>query len=178
MTEELATIADRLQDAEYLHVLLETLPIYGSFGGTALLLFAVMLKNQPFRLIALSIMLLSALSFYPHLHNRKLAQAHMLAVKTPGEGQQITTQTRLRASSHWAYLALAASCILTLSIRRGRVGKALLAVTVAGAMAVCLLSVRLHIRDAEILYPNINLGPGTEAEVVPPGLPGLPGTQP
>lgn len=175
MIEALKMITDRLRDAEYLHVLLETLPAYGILGGTLLLVLAVALKDNRFRIIALSITLVSSLSFYPQLQNRKLAEGPMLEVSSAEKGKLITAQTKLRASKQWAYLGLAAGCLLTLATRRTKIGSALLALTVVGGMAVSLLSTWLHIKDTEILHPNVKLGPGTEIEVVPPGLPG---TQP
>lgn len=178
MTDQLQKTIDRLQDAEYLHVLLETAPVYGIFAGLLLLTVALGMKNFRFQALALGLICIASLTSYPQLANRKLAEQPVLEAKSAADGSRIKAQTELRASKQWAYLSLAFACLVTIATRKAKVGQIILGLTLVGSIGVGLLSIWLHIQDTEILYPNIGSGPTPRAEVLPEKLPNLPSKLP
>ena len=68
------------------------------------------------------------------------------------------------------YILLAIACVLSVLARRSKAGPLVLWVTMAGSVGVVLMTAWLHMKESEIQHPNIRLGPGTEAEIIPPDL--------
>ena len=61
---------DLLQKPEYIHVVLNHLPIYGTILGALALAISLMLRSRAAQVTALTITLVAAASAYPVLHQR------------------------------------------------------------------------------------------------------------
>jgi len=169
MIDQLKLLATRLRDAEYLHVFLETFPLYGILFGTLFFVLAFVLKDAKIQMAGLGVIFVAALMSWPQLKNRSLAEPHMKEVRSAEYGKRIEEQTLRRSSVQWAYFVLAVGCVLTFVTKKSKAGPLVLGLTVAGAGACVLLSAWLHMKEAEILHPNINLGPGVDVKVLPKG---------
>jgi hypothetical protein len=62
------TLTEHLQEPEYLHVLLNPLPVYGLFMGTLGLMFGFAFRSRPARVLAMSLILLASASAWPVYH--------------------------------------------------------------------------------------------------------------
>jgi len=166
MVDQLQILAERLRDAEFLHIVLEGVSLYGLLFGLIFFVASFALKEQKIQLIALAVIGLSALISIPHMKNRRLAESHMIEIR-PSYSKRISDHTELRASRQIAYYAVAIGAVLTVVTRKSKAGPLVMWLTIAGAGCVFLMGLWLHMKEAEILQPNILLGPGTEAVIKP-----------
>ncbi len=63
--EELRQILATLKQPEYVHILLNPIPVYGTIAGAVALVTGLILKSRPAQLVALLLILLSTLSVWP-----------------------------------------------------------------------------------------------------------------
>src|SRR4051812_32408016 len=61
----IATILQELQQPEYIHVLINPLPVYGLTGGLIGLLIAICQRSRPATIAALMVVFVSAASAWP-----------------------------------------------------------------------------------------------------------------
>ncbi|WP_038158958.1 hypothetical protein [Verrucomicrobium sp. BvORR106] len=163
---QLDILIDRLKDAQYAHLLLEPIPLFGIFFG--LIFFAVGLwgKEDKTRVIALLIIVGACATVIPYTTYRERAQPRVLEVMPLKKA--IKDQSALRRSAHWVYLTVGVTA-LTALIMTGSVGQlAEYGVLVTG-MGALIFSVWLHMKEAEIFHPNIRGAP-------PKVIPATPGT--
>jgi hypothetical protein len=59
---------EQFQQPEYVHVLLNPMPVYGLAAGALALVVALVLRSRPARVTALAVVILSALSAWPVFH--------------------------------------------------------------------------------------------------------------
>lgn len=78
--ELLAFLRGRSWSPEYLHVLINPIPVYGLVMATLALVLAMLLRTQKGTIIALAIVIASALSAYPTYHFGEAAFDRMKAV--------------------------------------------------------------------------------------------------
>ena len=163
MIKEISQLFSRLIDAEYLHLLFETFPIYAILIGVILLPIARKLKDVRLRLVACLLIGVSALSVLPQVHSRKLAQPHMESMRSESVAKQIKEQTDRRAGWRWAFLVLAGLSLFSAFIKHqdSKLGTFLYWPTLAWGIFVFFLSLWLHGKDAETFHPNLKQGPGT-----------------
>jgi hypothetical protein len=93
---------------EYIHVLINPLPVYGMALGLLSLLLALWAKNRPAQGIALLIIFLSAASAWPVLYFGQLAYLHIRGVAdTEGQGW-LSVHMERAEHSIYVFIALAA----------------------------------------------------------------------
>src|SRR5262245_3260073 len=91
-----------LRQAEYLHVLLNPLPIYALAVGTLTLLAALWLRNRQAQLLALWLVFLSAVSAWPAYLSGQKAY-HQVYLVTDGDGQG-WLDTHMHRAERWIYV--------------------------------------------------------------------------
>ncbi len=107
---------DGLREPEYLHVLLNPLPVYGLATGTLALLAALVSRSRPAILIALGIVALTAASAWPVYALGQQAYAVVNTTVDPG-GQEWLEAHRHRAESLiWTFYVLAALAVASIAV--------------------------------------------------------------
>lgn len=166
MWQELTRLWQGLRDPEYLHLLLEPLPLYGLAAGLLGLMVAQLAGESKSRLLALLVITASCASVWPYQELRRQATPRILATRDPALGPLIRAQTERRERCNWAYYAMAGLGAATLAARLAGKGKILQGLTLAGAAALLCLSIWLHQKECEVYHRNIfkNRAPGLSAE--------------
>src|SRR5438093_12930462 len=80
-------IRSHLNQPEYLHVLLNPLPVYGLTLGAFALVLAFILKKRSAHVVALAVIFVSALSAWPAIHYGELGYDRILT-QTDGGGSE------------------------------------------------------------------------------------------
>lgn len=154
-------LINRIKDAEYAHLLLEPVPLFGLLFG--LLFFAVGLwgREDKTRVIALLVIAAACASVIPYSTYRERAQPRVLEMMPLKKS--IKDQTTFRQDTQWVYLTVAGIALLAL-ISSGKVGQlAGYGVLVTGLGAL-VFSIWLHMKEAEIFHPNIR---GVPTRIIP-----------
>jgi hypothetical protein len=154
-------LISRIKDAEYAHLLLEPVPLFGLLFG--LIFFAVGLwgREDKTRVIALLVIAGACASVIPYTTYRERAQPRVLEMMPLKKS--IKDQTTFRRDTQWVYLTVAGIAILAL-ISSGKIGQfAGYGVLVTGLGAL-VFSIWLHMKEAEIFHPNIR---GAPTKVIP-----------
>jgi hypothetical protein len=156
MLTNLNVLLNRLKDAEYVYLVLEPLALFGLLFG--LIFFAVgqYMAQDKCRIAALIVITASCWSVYPMMKERAIAQRRLApeANITHVSADTFKRQTELREDTKWVYYAMGALALLAL-IGGGKIGAwSNVALLVGGVLAV-ILSVWLHMKEAEIYHPNI-----------------------
>lgn len=155
MWSESTSLWQSLGEAEYLHLLLETLPLYGLGLGLLLLLITAFSKEKICRLVAIVLLGASCLSVVPYLSCRHAATPRILATRPVSLGAAIEAQTHLREHTAWTYHLGAVLSVFTMAMMGNRyLTRVLIAL---GVYAVFLfgLSLWLHKKECELYHPNI-----------------------
>jgi hypothetical protein len=155
MLKELTQLWASLRDAEYLHLVLENLPLYGVACGVLMLLVAQMAGEKKSRLLALLLITACCASVWPYQELRVKAEPRIVATRDPALKPFIDKQTERRAGVNWAFYTMAAVSGLTLLLQMAGKGKPLVFVTLAGALAIVCLSAWLHKKECEVYHRNI-----------------------
>ncbi len=155
MWQELNRLWSGVRDPEYLHLLLEPLPLYGLGIGLLFLIAAQLAGESKSRLLALLVITASCASVWPYQELREQATPRILATRDPALGPLIRAQTERRERCNWAYYAMAGLGAVTLAALLAGKGKPLLALAAAGALALFCLSVWLHQKECEVYHRNI-----------------------
>ena len=155
MMRELTSLWHSVGDAEYLHLLLEPLPMFGLGLGLLFLVASVVLGEKKTRLLALVVMAVSCASVQPYVRLRGKSEPRVLALQAPAYPALIRVQTERRSGSAWLYYALAAVCVTNLLMGRG--GKALIltVITVVTCSGGFVHAVWLHKKECEVYHRNI-----------------------
>ena len=97
-----------LSHPEYLHVLLNPLPVYGLLMGVAALVLAFFLNSRPARIVALTIILISSASGWPvHYYGEKAYDAVMPDADANGAEWMDQHQARAEKTIATFYVAAA-----------------------------------------------------------------------
>lgn len=155
MFKELTQLWSSLRDAEYLHLVLENLPLYGVFCGVLILVVAHFAGEAKSRLLALLLIAACCASVWPYLELRTTAKPRIVATRDPALEPLIEKQTARRASFKWAFYSMAALSGLTLVLQMAGKGRPLVIVTLIGALAIICLSAWLHKKECEVYHRNI-----------------------
>lgn len=155
MMRELTSLWQSFGDAEYLHLLLEPLPLFGLGLGLVFLLAGTLLRESKMRMVALLVMALSCLSVQPYLQLRAQAEPRILALQDPAYHALTKQQTELRNSTAWVYYGLAVACVVVLVLGRG--SRAFLLNTLIALLAIAglLHAIWLHKKECEVFHRNI-----------------------
>lgn len=155
MWQELTSLWHSLKDAEYAHLVMEPLPMYGIGIGALFLILAILTGESKSRMLALVLICACSASVWPYLDLRKEAAPRILATHEPSYGPLIREQTTRREGYAWAFYVLAGISAVTLLAAGGSKGKPFLLMTAAAALVVFVLSLWLHKKECEIYHRNI-----------------------
>lgn len=155
MWEELARLWTSVRDPEYLHLVLESLPLYGLGIGLLFLVVAQVSGEAKSRLFALLVITLSSASVWSYQVLREEASPRILATRDPALGPLIQDQTERRARYAWAYYTLAAVGAVTLLAQMAGKGKPLVVILVFATAAMFWFSLWLHKKECEVYHRNI-----------------------
>jgi hypothetical protein len=155
MREELTYLWTSVRDPEYLHLLLESLPLYGLGIGLLFLIVAQLTGEGKSRMFALLVITLSCASVWPYQALREEATPRILATRDPSLGPLIREQTERRNRYNWAYYTLAAAGAVTLVAQAAGKGKPFLLVLVVATVGLFWFSIWLHKKECEVYHRNI-----------------------
>lgn len=155
MLTELQQLWASLRDAEYLHLLLEPLPLYGGFCGVLLLLVAQWGGESKSRLLALLLITASCASVWPYQNLRASAEPRIVATRDPALKPFIDRQSARRQGFNWAFYLMAVVGGCTLILQLAGKGKPMVWITLVGALGIVILSAWLHKKECEVYHRNI-----------------------
>ncbi len=155
MWEELTHLWTSVRDPEYLHLLLESLPLYGLGIGLLFLIVAQLMGEAKSRLFAILVITLSSASVWPYQDLREKATPRIIATRDPSLGPLIREQTERRSRHDWAYYLLAVAGGVTLVTQLMGKGKPLLVLFIAATAALFWFSIWLHKKECEVYHRNI-----------------------
>jgi hypothetical protein len=150
---ELEIFFSRLFDAEYAHLLLEPLALYGLLFSLIFFAVGLYLGQSKCRMIALILIAACSLSVVPDLALRKKALPQEKTARQ-GDAKIIQEQFQRRSDNKWVYYALAITALIAL-IGGGKLGAISNMIVLGGGLLVVLFSAWLHMKEAEIYHPTI-----------------------
>jgi hypothetical protein len=132
------TFIESLKEADYLHILLNPLPIYGLAMGTLALVIALLLRNRQAQLLSLGLILVSAAAAWPaYLSGEKAYNKVYLLADADGQEWLDTHMKRVDQAIYLFYaLAAVALGAALVPIRIPKTALPLAILTLVLAMAV------------------------------------------
>src|SRR5437773_2454466 len=100
-------LRQHLSDPEYLHVLINPLPVYGLAIATLALVLALVLRNQRVTIAALVLVFISALSAWPTYHYGEAGYDRVKAMSDPAGEQWLDEHMARGEKLIWAFYVLA-----------------------------------------------------------------------
>src|SRR5216110_2536418 len=107
----LTVLRAHLSDPEYLHVLINPLPVYGLAIATLALVLALVLRNQRVTIAALVLVFISALSAWPTYHYGEAGYDRVKAMSDPAGEQWLDEHMARGEKLIWAFYVLAGLAI-------------------------------------------------------------------
>ena len=155
MWRELTTLWQSICDPEYLHLLLEPLPLFGLGLGLVFLIVSFLFGEIKSRMLALGIICVSCASVWPYIDLREKATPRILATRSPDFAPLIQEQTQRRKDWSWPYYAMALLSAVALFTSRSAKGRPLLLVVVVYGGLLFWFSIWLHKKECEVYHRNI-----------------------
>lgn len=155
MMNELTALWNSLQDAEYLHLVLEPLPLFGLAFGLVLFGLSFVVRERKTRLLALALIVGCCASVRPYLNLREKCQPRILAMQPAAYHPLIQEQSARRAGSSWFYYGIAAWCAAALVMMRKNTGLLVSLTTIVVCLAGFLHALWLHKKECEVFHRNI-----------------------
>ena len=130
-------LREHLSDPEYLHVLLNPLPVYGLAIATLGLVLALVLRNQRVTIAALVLVFVSGLSAWPTYHYGEAGYDRVKAMSDPAGEQWLDEHMARGEKMIWAFYVLAGlSAVGVVAVaKRPRTSTAVAATTLVLACA-------------------------------------------
>ena len=100
---------------EYIHVLLNPLPVYGLAMGVVALIVAFFLKNRRAQIVALIVVLIAAASAWPTFVYGKQAKDRILSMENEAGGAWLEAHEDRAEDLIWFYVALFVLATLALA---------------------------------------------------------------
>ncbi|HBJ88312.1 MAG TPA: hypothetical protein DDZ88_31550 [Verrucomicrobiales bacterium] len=155
MWRELTTLWQNICDPEYLHLLLEPLPLYGLGLGLVFVIISLVFGEIKSRMLALAVICVSCASVWPYIDLRDKATPRILATRSPEFAPLIQQQTQRRKDWSWPYYAMTLfSLIALVSARSPKARPVLFLVIIFGAL-LFWFSIWLHKKECEVYHRNI-----------------------
>ena len=155
MMRELHQLWDSLQDPEYLHLLLEPLPVFGLGLGMIFLIAGLIMNQSKVRMLALAVIILSAGSVHWYLKMRLATEPRVAATISTTFHPLIKEQTERRQTSAWIYYGVAVAGLIGLFASSGGRASVVTMLVLAVTAAAFIHSVWLHKKECEIYHRNI-----------------------
>ncbi|MBL9133731.1 MAG: hypothetical protein JNG86_21150 [Verrucomicrobiaceae bacterium] len=155
MWQELTTLWQSIRDPEYLHLLIEPLPLYGLGMGLVVFIVAFVFNERRTRLLSRALICVSCASVWPYTDLREKATPRILATRPPEFASVIREQTERRQAWNWPYYVLALLSFVACFTSHSPKGRPLLLVVVIGGAFVFWFSIWLHKKECEVYHRNI-----------------------
>ncbi len=155
MMHELTLLWSSLQDPEYLHLLLEPLPVFGLALGLVFLVAGMLMDLKQMRLLALVVMIASASSVYWYLKMRVATEPRVAATISTTFHPLIKEQTGRRVASAWVYYLAAGACAVALFAGGGSKNSFVTYIVVVAVSAALVHATWLHKKECEVYHRNI-----------------------
>ena len=155
MWQELLTLWQNVRDPEYLHLLLEPLPLFGLGLGLVFLIVSFVFGEVKSRMLALGVICLSCASVWPYIDLRDKATPRILATRSPEFAPLIQQQTQRRKDWSWPYYAMALLSVAALFCSRSPKGRPLLVAVVIYGGLLFRFSIWMHKKECEVYHRNI-----------------------
>ncbi|HEX8281572.1 MAG TPA: hypothetical protein VF551_09350 [Chthoniobacterales bacterium] len=107
-----------LRQPEYVHTLLNPLPIYGLILATVGLVVALLMRSRPAQITALLLVLISALAAWPAIYFGERAYDHVLTLADPDGRAWLEAHADRAERLAYLFYALAATAALALLLPR------------------------------------------------------------
>jgi len=155
MWQELTILWLNIRDPEYLHLLLEPLPLFGLGFGLTFVIVSLVFGEVRSRMLALAIICVSCASVWPYVDLRTKATPRILATRAPEFSPLIVEQTQRRKEWSWPYYLMTLLSLAALVTSRSSKGRPLLLLVVAFGGALFWFSIWLHKKECEVYHRNI-----------------------
>ena len=155
MWQELTTLWQSIRDPEYLHLLIEPLPLYGLGIGLMLFVVAFVFGERRSRLLALALICVSCASVWPYTDLRSKATPRILATRPPEYASVIQEQTSRRREWNWPYYVMTLFSVVAIFTGHSPRGRPILIVVVVGGALLFWISIWLHKKECEVYHRNI-----------------------
>lgn len=139
---------EHLRNPEYLHVLLNPLPIYGLAMGLLGLIVALISRARAGRVVALSIIFVSAISAGPVRHYGEASYDRVLSLADSDGGKWLAEHQRRAEKLIWLFYALATVAVLALLCERFAPRAALTLALTSAVLASATLGAGAYIGSA------------------------------
>ncbi len=161
------TLRLQLGQAEYMHVLLHPLPIYGFGFGIFALLAALLLRNRRAEIVGLLVILVAALSAWPTAYFGEQAYDGVLGTLSVSdkEGAEWLDEHLDRGEDLlWVFHSVAALTLVALlvPIRWPRAGRPLAVLTLFGAVVAMGCGAWIGYAGGKIRHKEFRYGPPAE----------------
>src|SRR5437660_3559832 len=101
-----------LSDPEYLHILINPMPVYGLAIGVLALALALILRNQRVTIAALVLVFVSALSAWPTYHYGEAGYDRVKALSDPAGEQWLDEHMARGEKLIWVFYVLAGVAVI------------------------------------------------------------------
>lgn len=155
MWRELTTLWQSIYDPEYLHLLLESLPLYGLGIGLTSLIVSFMFGEPKCRILALAVICVSCASVWPYIDLRDKATPRILATRSPDFAPLIQEQTQRRKDWAWPYYGMSLCSLAALAAARSSKSRMLVFLVVAFGAPLFWFSIWMHKKECEVYHRNI-----------------------
>lgn len=155
MWQELTTLWQSIRDPEYLHLLIEPLPLYGLGLGLMFFIVAFVFGERRTRLVSLCLICVSCASVWPYTDLREKATPRILATRPPEYASVIREQTQRRLDYTWPYYLMTVLSLVTIFAGNSPKGRPLLLAVVIGGALLFWFSIWLHKKECEVYHRNI-----------------------
>jgi hypothetical protein len=163
--KDIKMLFDKLGDAEYRHLILEPVMIYGVLIGVIAFLFAFLFKERKMQLGALMIIMVSSLCVVPYLKAR--SKSDKRAEKLFAANAELIEQQReTRKDAQWVYFMVAglAGVTLLMGAHKGKPGLIVGIATIGAGAYLVLFSMAMHLKDAQIYHPNLRVAESEQGD--------------
>lgn len=156
MFGEFQLLLQRLADAEYLHLVLEGLPLYGGAFSLIGLALAALLRQRRMQFVLMILMAVSFGAAVPAQELRRQALPRVLATHDAAHRSLIEEQTDRRGDLQWLFLVIALLAVAALVLSRmPKLGPGLQMMLLPAAAIGVMIALWLHMKEAEIHHRNI-----------------------
>jgi amino acid permease len=146
-------VQSHLKQPEYLHVLLNPLPVYGLALGALALILAMAMRRRAAVIVALALIFISALSAWPTIHYGELGYDRALTLnETSADWLDAHAQRATRAEPAFYVLATIAAVAFALPWKLPKTATALNFITLAATLAVLALGVWIAYAGGQIRH--------------------------
>ena len=155
MWNELSALWTSLGDAEYSHLLLEPLPLYGIALGLVFLVGGYLIKDIRARFFALGIIAACSFSVGPYAFMRSKSMPDVLKITDAAYHPLIQAQAERRLSTRWLYYTIGVISIAAAAIGHRGKGLYLVGLVIILGSAGVVHSLWLHKKECEVFHRNL-----------------------